>query len=108
MTDGDAVFRALVDAHRAGRPVVLATVVDTRGSVPRHPGSRMLVDPEVGLVGTIGGGCGEAEVLAAAREAQESGQPRLVRVELTDSTEGWSPAICGGVMEVLVEPVPVS
>ncbi len=105
MTDGDPVFRALLDAHRAGRPVVLATVVDTRGSVPRHPGSRMLVDPQAGLVGTIGGGCGEADVIAAAQEVLASGQPRIVRVELTDSTEGWSPAICGGVMEVLVEPV---
>lgn len=105
MTDGDAVFRALLDAHRAGRPVVLATVVDTRGSVPRHPGSRMLVDPQAGLVGTIGGGCGEADVIAAAQEVLASGQPRLMLVELTDSTEGWSPAICGGVMEVLVEPV---
>ncbi len=105
MNEGDAVFRALLDAHRAGRPVVLATVVDTRGSVPRHPGSRMLVDPEAGLVGTIGGGCGEADVIAAAKEVLASGEPRLVRVELTDSTESWSPAICGGVMEVLVEPV---
>ncbi len=105
MTDGDAVFDALLDAHRAGRAVVLATVVDTRGSVPRHPGSRMLVDPEAGLVGTIGGGCGEADVIAAAKEVLASGQARVVRVELTDSTEGWSPAICGGVMEVLVEPV---
>ncbi len=105
MNDGDAVFRALLDAHRAGRAVVLATVVDTRGSVPRHPGSRMLVDPGAGLVGTIGGGCGEADVIAAAQQVLETGQPRLVRVELTDSTESWSPAICGGVMEVLVEPV---
>jgi len=105
MTDGDVVFRALLDAHQAGRPVALATVVDTRGSVPRHPGSRMLVDPQAGLVGTIGGGCGEADVIAAAREALASGQPRLVRVELTDSPEEWSPAVCGGIMEVLVEPV---
>ncbi len=105
MNDGDAVFRALLAAHAAGRSVVLATVVDTRGSVPRHPGSRMLVDPEAGLVGTIGGGCGEADVIAAAQEVLASGQPRVVRVELTDSTESWSPAICGGIMEVLVEPV---
>ncbi len=105
MNDGDAVFRALLDAHRAGRPVVLATVVDSRGSVPRHPGSRMLVDPEAGLVGTIGGGCGEADVIEAARVALRTGEPRLVRVELTDQPETWSPAVCGGVMEVLVEPV---
>ncbi len=105
MNEGDVVFRALVAARRAGRPVVLATVVDSRGSVPRHPGSRMLVDPAQGLVGTIGGGCGEADVIEAARVALETGESRLVRVELMDQPESWSPAICGGVMEVLVEPV---
>ncbi len=102
MTD-DPVFQALLAARAAGHPVALATVVDTRGSVPRHPGSRMLVDPGTGLVGTIGGGCGEADVIAAAEEVLRTGKPRLVRVELTDATDSWSPAVCGGVMEVFVE-----
>jgi xanthine dehydrogenase accessory factor len=99
------VHRALLDSVRVGRPVALATVVRTRGSVPRHAGSRMLIDPETGPVGTIGGGCGEADVLAAAKEVIESGTSRLVRVELTDAIDSWSPAVCGGVMEVFVEPV---
>ncbi len=103
MTD-DPVFRALLDARAAGRPVALATVVDTRGSVPRHPGSRMLVDPAAGLVGTIGGGCGEADVIAAADEVIRTGKPRLLRVQLTDDPGTWSPAVCGGVMEIFVEP----
>ncbi len=100
----DPVFRALLDARAAGRRVALATVVDTRGSVPRHPGSRMLVDPQAGLVGTIGGGCGEADVIAAAAEVMRTGRPRLLRVELTDAPESWSPAVCGGVMEIFLEP----
>ncbi len=103
--ESDPVLQALVQARAAGRPVVLATVVDTRGSVPRHPGSRMLVDADAGLVGTIGGGCGEADVIAAARDVLASGNPRLIRVELTDATDSWSPAVCGGVMEIFVEPV---
>jgi xanthine/CO dehydrogenase XdhC/CoxF family maturation factor len=80
-------------------------VLRTRGSVPRHPGSKMIVDPERGLVGTIGGGCGEADVIEAARDVVESGRPRVVRVELMDAVDSWSPAVCGGVMEILVEPV---
>ena len=100
-----AVWRAVLEAARAGRRVALATVVRARGSTPRRAGSKMVIDPGAGLVGTIGGGCGEAEVLAAAAEVVRSGVPRLVRVALTDPEESWSPAVCGGVMDVLVEPV---
>ncbi len=65
----------------------------------------MVVDPERGLVGTIGGGCGEGDVIEAAGEVIRTGIARLVRVELTDPVDSWSPAVCGGVMEVFVEPV---
>ncbi len=99
------VYQAALAAAREGRCVVLATVIRTRGSVPRHAGSRMLIDPEGGLVGTIGGGCGEADVIAAAREVVVEGTPRLVRVELLDAIDTWSQAVCGGVMDVFVEPV---
>jgi xanthine/CO dehydrogenase XdhC/CoxF family maturation factor len=101
----DAVYRALLDAAATGYPAVLATVVATRGSVPRHAGSRMLIRPGVGLVGTIGGGCGEADVLAAADQVLAEGAARVVRVELLDPIDSWSPAVCGGVMEVLLEPL---
>jgi len=99
------VLEALLAATREGRPAVLATVVRTRGSVPRHAGSRMLVEPGRGLVGTIGGGCGEADVIAAASEVLESGRPRLLEVQLMDDVASLSPAVCGGVMEIFVEPV---
>jgi xanthine/CO dehydrogenase XdhC/CoxF family maturation factor len=104
MADAD-VYEALLEAVAAGRIVALATVVRTRGSVPRHAGSKMLIDPLHGLVGTIGGGCGEADVLDVAREVIAEGTPRIVRVELTDPITSWSPAVCGGVMEVFVEPI---
>jgi len=100
-----AVLEALLAVVSAGRAAALATVVRTRGSVPRHAGSRMLIEPGRGLVGTIGGGCGEAEVIAAAAEVLSSGSPRLIEVELMDSVQSWSPAVCGGVMEIFVEPV---
>jgi xanthine/CO dehydrogenase XdhC/CoxF family maturation factor len=99
------IHRAVVDAAEAERPVALATVLRTKGSVPRHAGSRMIIDPERGLVGTIGGGCGEADVIAAAREVVRTGESRLIRVELMDAIDSWSPGVCGGVMEVLVERV---
>ena len=106
MNDVDeTVYRAVVAAAEGRRSVALATVVAARGSTPRDAGSKMVIDPERGLVGTIGGGCGEGEVIEAAREVLATGIPRLVRVELMDAEDSWSPAVCGGVMDVLIEPV---
>lgn len=103
--DDTAVYQAVLAAARAGRPAALATIVATKGSVPRRAGSKMVIEPGVGLVGTIGGGCGEGEVIEAAEEVIRSGEPRLLRVELLDAVDSWSPAVCGGVMEIFVEPI---
>jgi predicted RNA-binding protein associated with RNAse of E/G family len=99
------VMKALAGLPPGSRGA-LATVVATRGSTPRKAGTHMLILPgEERLVGTVGGGCGEAEVIDAARQVVESGLPQLVRVDLTEDLLSWSPAVCGGVMDVLVEPV---
>lgn len=103
MTESEAVFDAAGEAARQGRPAVLATIVRCRGSTPRGVGSRMLVDPERGLVGTVGGGCGEAQVIEVATEVFETGVPQVVRVDLTEDLFSWSPAVCGGIFDVFVE-----
>ena len=103
--DDRELYGALLESARSGSPLALATVVRVKGSVPRDVGSKMLIDVEGRTVGTIGGGCGEAEVLDAAREVIRSGRPRVVRVDLTEDAESWSPAICGGIMDVFVEAV---
>ena len=94
---------ALLDARRAGRRCVLATIVATKGSTPRKVGARMLVDPEEGLIGTVGGGCGEAEVIESAQRVFRTGEAERVRVNLTEDFLSWSPAVCGGVMDIFVE-----
>ena len=101
--DDTRLTRAMRAARDAGRRCALATVVDTRGSTPRKVGARMLVDPDGSLVGTVGGGCGEAEVIAAAHRVLETGRAERVSVDLTDDMFSWSPAVCGGVMDVFVE-----
>lgn len=103
--DDRELFRALRAARDEGRCCALATVVSTRGSTPRKTGTKMLVDPTRGLTGTVGGGCGEAEVLEAAAQVLADGRPRMVRVDLTRDLLSWSPAVCGGVMEIYVEAV---
>lgn len=104
MDDRD-VYEAILDAASAGRQSVLATVIATRGSVPRHAGSKMLIQPGGEMFGTIGGGCGEADVIAAAENVVATGETRVIRVELTDPVDSWSPAVCGGFMDVLIEPI---
>ncbi|MEQ9401628.1 MAG: XdhC family protein [Longimicrobiales bacterium] len=105
LSDDHALVDALRAARAAGRRCALATVVSTRGSTPRKVGARMLVDPDVGLTGTVGGGCGEAEVIEAAGRVLADGRPVRVRVDLTEDYLSWSPAVCGGTMDVFVEAV---
>jgi len=103
--DDRSLTQALEAARKAGRRCALATIVATKGSTPRKVGARMIVDPDTGLVGTVGGGCGEAEVIEAAYRVIETGKAQRVNVDLTDDLVSWSPAVCGGVMDIFVEPV---
>lgn len=96
------VYREIREALESGEPRVLATVASTRGSTPRKPGASMLLRPDGTFSGTIGGGCGEAEVWQEAMETMRDGQPRTVVVDLTEPVEGED-KICGGVMHVFVE-----
>ena len=104
MTESADVLAAFAAAVEAGRPVVLATIVRARGSTPRGVGSRMTIEPDRVATGTIGGGCGEAQVLEDARAAIAECRARLVHVDLTDDLYSWSPAVCGGRFDVLLEP----
>ena len=103
--DDRSIAEALAAARRAGRSCALATVVSTRGSTPRKVGARLVVDPGHGLTGTVGGGCGEAEVIEAAHRVVGSGRPERLVVDLTEDLLSWSPAVCGGTMDVFVEAV---
>jgi xanthine dehydrogenase accessory factor len=100
----DEVLNELEKAIKEGKPLVIATVASARGSTPRKPGAKMAVRPDGSFCGTIGGGCGEAEVWQEAMRVHETGKPSLVTVDLTESPEGED-KICGGIMHVFVERV---
>lgn len=99
------IYQGILDAQQEQLPCALATVVATRGSTPRKNGAKMLVVPAQGLIGTVGGGCGEAEVISAAQRALETGSPEVVRVDLTDDPLAWTGSVCGGILQVFVEPI---
>ena len=98
------IYREIAGAIERGEPVVLATVARTRGSTPRKTGAKMVVRNGGTFFGTIGGGCGEAEVWQEAMTTLEDGRARIVTVNLTEPTDGED-KICGGVMDVFVERV---
>jgi len=104
MADQDRrVLFELAQAVEAERPVVLATVVGTRRSAPRHSGTKMLIFADGATSGTIGGGEMEARVIVAARETLSAQHPRLLEYALMDPTRG-DPGICGGEVEIYLEP----
>jgi len=97
------VYAEIEAAIARGEPIALATVAQTRGSTPRKAGAKMVVRPDGSFFGTIGGGCGEAEVWQRAMDilAGEAA-PGVVTVDLTEPVDGED-KICGGVMDVFVE-----
>jgi xanthine dehydrogenase accessory factor len=84
-------------------PVAVATVIQVRGSVPREVGTKMIVHPLGQHYGTVGGGCGEAEVIRTGLNVIDTGHPEIVEVDLTEDVSMESLGVCGGIMDVYVE-----
>lgn len=99
------VFAAVSDALERGEPAALVTVVSTTGSTPQRVGAKMLVFADGRIVGTIGGGCYENDAFWKAREAIASRRPQLVHYELSDDFAQETGLICGGRMDVYIEPI---
>src|SRR3954454_11579659 len=99
------VFAAVADALERGEPAALVTIVATTGSTPQRVGAKMLVFGDGRLVGTIGGGCYENDAFGKAREAIRTRKPQLVHYELDDDFAQETGLICGGQMDVYIEPI---
>jgi xanthine dehydrogenase accessory factor len=99
------LFEEIVRMRRAGQRGALATIVHTNGSIPSYESSRMLVREDGSLAGTIGGGCVEAEVWAAAKEVMQKEAPRKMVFNLNNEATYDNGLICGGTVEIFVEPI---
>lgn len=86
-----------------GESIATATVITTQGSTPREVGAKMVIRPTGETLGTIGGGCGEAEVWQAAMDALKDGRRRIVTLDLTGDITLDTEMVCGGVMNVFIE-----
>src|ERR1700746_3737144 len=91
--------------RRGGQRGALATIVAQNGSIPSYESSRMLVREDGSISGTIGGGCVEAEVWAAAKEVMQKEAPRKMVFHLNNEASYDNGLICGGTLEVFVEPI---
>jgi xanthine dehydrogenase accessory factor len=99
------VFAAVADALERGEPAALVTIVSTIGSTPQRIGAKMLVFADGRIVGTIGGGCYENDAFGKAREAIRTRKPQLVHYELDDDFAQETGLVCGGQMDVYIEPI---
>jgi xanthine dehydrogenase accessory factor len=97
------IISKLAELIHEGKAVTLCTVVESKGSTPRHQGSKMLVFPSGKILGTVGGGEIENRVIAEALEALKTGKTRIIRYEMVDPAKGDA-GVCGGQVEVYVEP----
>ena len=100
----DISYRQVKQLLQEGETLAMATIVSTLGSTPREVGAKMVVTASGEILGTVGGGCGEAEVRREAVQVIRSREPQIVRVELMDEIDSDSPAVCGGIMNIFVDP----
>ena len=99
------IFEAVVRVRREGVPAALATIVNTRGSTPGRETMRLLVLDDGTFLGTVGGGCLEAEVYDAAREVIATEQPKTLCFRLNEFDSPDSGLLCGGEVTIFVEPI---
>ena len=97
------MYQQIKQLLEEGEKLAVTTIVSTLGSTPREVGAKMVVTVSGEILGTIGGGCGEAEVRRRAVESIRSHKPEMVKVELLDDIESNSPAVCGGVLDAFID-----
>jgi xanthine dehydrogenase accessory factor len=99
------IYEEIVRIKQEGDVAALATIVWVKGSTPRSQGSKMLIKSDGSILGSIGGGCMEAEVWQEAMKVMEEGNSKALHFDLTGREETEEGLICGGTMEVLIEPI---
>jgi xanthine dehydrogenase accessory factor len=99
------IYDEIVRLRRLGQKCAVATIVQVNGSIPSYESAKMLVREDGSIVGTIGGGCVEAEVWTAAREVIETDKPRHLNFSLGQDAAYDNGLICGGQLNIFIEPI---
>src|SRR5437870_3416141 len=99
------IFDEIQKMRQLGRKAALATIVQIRGSVPSFQSAKMLIRDDGSTLGSVGGGCVEAEVWTAAQDVMRDEKSKIMTFDLTDESMAESGLICGGKIEIFVEPI---
>jgi xanthine dehydrogenase accessory factor len=99
------IYDEIVRLRRLGQKCAVATIVQVNGSIPSYESAKMLVREDGSMLGTVGGGCVEAEVWTAAREVIDTDKPRHLNFSLGEDAAYDNGLICGGQLNIFVEPV---
>ena len=99
------VFAALGEALSRGEEAALVTIVSSNGSTPQRVGAKMLVFGDGRIVGTVGGGCYEHDAIGKARQVLQTRKATTVKYDLNDDFAEETGLVCGGQMEVFIEPI---
>ncbi|MBI1746619.1 MAG: XdhC family protein [Acidobacteria bacterium] len=99
------IYEEIVRIRQRGERAALATIIGRKGSVPRKDAAKMLIRQDGSSLGTIGGGCTEAEVWREALNVMREEKAKTLSFELMEDEPTESGLLCGGTMEVYIEPI---
>lgn len=99
------IYEEITKLRKAGRRGALATIIQVQGSVPSYEASKILVRDDGSIVGTVGGGCVEADVWSAAQDVMREEKPRRLHFNLNANPEYDNGLVCGGSLDIFIEPI---
>jgi xanthine dehydrogenase accessory factor len=99
------IFEEITKLRKQGRKAALATIINVQGSVPSYETSKLLIRDDGSIVGTVGGGCVEADVWSAAQDVMREEKARRMHFNLNQNPEYDQGLVCGGSLDVFIEPI---
>jgi xanthine dehydrogenase accessory factor len=99
------IYAEIAKLRKEGRKAALATIIQVQGSIPSYESSKILIRDDGSIVGTVGGGCVEAEVWSVAQDVMREEKPRRLHFNLNSQPEYDEGLICGGSLDIFVEPI---
>ncbi|MFQ5926475.1 MAG: XdhC family protein [Terriglobia bacterium] len=99
------IYEEILRLRQQGRKAALATIIHTQGSIPSYESSKLLIRDDGSILGTVGGGCVEAEIWAAAQEVMQQEKPRKFTFNLNADPKYDTGLTCGGTVEIFLEPI---